>query len=107
MSGIRPGSIVHLKASVLKSEDRDIANGGLIAVQFEIADGTSCSAIWVPKRAIIHVEPPPIKVGDCVMWSIGNNGVGVVIAIDGDEAWIHRRDGLPSFVTNLDELASG
>lgn len=106
MSGIRPGSIVHLKASVLKSEDRDMVNGGLIAVQFELADGTPCAAIWVPKRAIVYVAPVPFKIGDSVLWR--GDPAGVILAIDDSGpkdtiAWIKLADGhMSAFINELE-----
>jgi hypothetical protein len=80
---VKVGDVVHVRGTV----DRMNHAANCIDVSFGAFPAVAPYSHWIRADCIVHVEPPPIKVGDRV--HAGNPTVVYTIkAIDGDAAWL-------------------
>lgn len=81
------GDVVHVRGEVTNDPNSD----GNIPVRFV---PNTYSSFYVTPSAIVHIEPRPLKVGDRVRVEQESRN-GMILAIDGKEAWIGWLEGVP------------
>jgi len=92
---VKVGDVVHVRMYV---KDAGRYSKSIDA----IVDGQE---VTVPISAIVHVEPRPLAVGDEVRVSGYNSGCGaIILAIDGDEAWLKWKHNTSRFIAELIQL---
>jgi hypothetical protein len=73
--------------------DQSRVHGSHVLVRFGL--GMDTSTTWIPNEAHAELLPDPIKVGDRVRSKVASRSDEelVVLAIDGDEAWLKTQHG--------------
>jgi hypothetical protein len=85
---VKVGDVVHVRGTV-----HDVSSDS-VDVGFILKKGTYYR--WVDLDNVVHLEPPPIKVGDRVRhqvsadWADWRSADWTVLAIDGEMLWIKK-----------------
>jgi hypothetical protein len=81
---VKVGDVVHVRGIVV-----GIHSNGIAAIDFYVTDtaGPPHQGYGVAQAAIVHVESPPLKVGETVQHGSVD---WTVLAIDGEMLWIKK-----------------
>ena len=81
MKDVKPGDVVHVRATV-----KEVYSDEILLV------GAGATSMWTANANIVHIEPAPLKVGDRVQ-QLGCSGVGEICFVDFARAAVRWSDG--------------
>ena len=101
---VKVGDVVHVRGTVLSL---DPCKDGFPEEQYATVKffEDDSGNLEIRYTDIVYVEPRPLAVGDEVRVSGYNSGCGaIILAIDGDEAWLKWKHNTSRFIAKLIQL---
>jgi translation initiation factor IF-1 len=83
---VTPGDVVHVKGTVIR-----YLKDGVVDVYFGDNSKFATAGVWISESDIVHVEPPPLKVGETVRHQSMD---WIVLGVDKEIVWIRT---IPNF----------